>query len=213
VLSASGEVVELHDRAPVHLVAFTAGLVAALYVALRRRRPAAAAVALTVPLTVAACIALGAPTFVETFAEYRPQELRRFRLELVAAYPLRQGEGEMPAVVLDRDGSPGEIIESDGRRFNLHRTDRLVITSDHAERVRWIDGADRPTISIRLDRGAASALGHRSDRRISQYDAVFLDGHLIGIPIYDDIVTRFYYASPDRAAQRAFYQALTGAPP
>jgi hypothetical protein len=212
-LSASGEVVELDDRAPLHLIAFGAGLLAALHVALRRRRPAPTSRALALPLTVAACLAIGAPTLVETFAEYRPQELRAFRLELVAAYPLRQVEGEMPAVVIDRDGSPGEIIESDGHRFNIHRTDRLVITSDQVERVRWIDGADAATISVRLDRDTAAALGHRSNRRISQYDALFLDGRLVGVPIYNDLVTRLWYASPDRAAQRAFYQALTGAPP
>ena len=212
-LSATGAVVELDDRAPVHLCAFGAGLVAALYVALRRRVPAPTSRALTVPLTVAACLAIGVPTLVETVAEYRPQELRSFRLELVAAYPLREvAEGEMPAVVIDRNGSPGEVIESDGHRFNIHRSDRLIITSDQVERVRWIDSDDAPTISIRLDRDTAAALGHRSNRRISQYDALFLDGHLVGVPIYNDLVTRLWYASPDRDAQRAFYQALTGAP-
>lgn len=212
-LSASGAVVALDDRAPVHLVAFAAGLVAALYVALRRRGPARTLRRLTVPLTIAACIGIGVPTLVETVVEYRPQELRSFRLELVAAYPLREVAGEVPAVVIDRDGSVGEIIESRGQRFNLHRSDRLVITSDQVERVRWIDGAERPTISIRLDRDSAAALGHRSDRRISQFDALFLDGKLVGVPLYNDFVTRLWYASPDRAAQRAFYQALTGTPP
>lgn len=198
-----------------HLCAFGAGLVAAVYVALGRRVPAPTSRALTVPLTVAACLAIGVPTLVESIAEYRPQELRSFRLELVAAYPLREvvRAGEMPAVVIDRDGSPGEIIESDGQRFNIHRTDRLVITSDHVERVRWIEGPDAPTISVRLDRATAAALGHRSNRRISQHDALFLDGKLVGVPIYNDLVTRLWYASPDRAAQRAFFQALTGAPP
>jgi hypothetical protein len=202
------------EWAPVHMIAFGAGVAAGVYVALGRGGAAAGSRTLAVAVTGAVIIAVGGPTLVETAVEYRPQELRSFRLELVAAYPLREpAAGEMAAVVIDRYGSAGEIIESDGQRFNVHPRDRLVIESADVERVRWIDGPEGPTISVRVDRAAARALGHRSLRRISQLDALFLDGKLIGVPVYEDVVTRLWYSDSDDAAMRGLYQALTGDPP
>lgn len=202
-----------------HLVIIAAGFGASLFVVLRRRiarPPARRARALIIGITLGGAIALGAPTLMETHAEYRSQTLRPFRLEFVSAYPisdaglawLQRGRatGDVGPV---EPGEDREIVELDGLRYSIHHENKLVISSHEIRRIRWIETPDGPAITIRLGGNARAALAGRSDQRLSRHDALYVDGTLVMIPVYNAVLAEtLALHDPDRAALRRLYDRL-----
>jgi hypothetical protein len=187
-------------------------IVAGVYLA---RRPGATPLPRGIALagTLIAAHAVGVPTLIETHAEYRTQALHPFTLELAAAYPApdlsQVGPGELPAVIVDRRGDPGEPIESRGRKMFAHHSDHLVIPSARTQRVRWYDlGDGTAVISIRVDGELAAALRTRSSRRISMLDAVFLDGELVEVFRYSGFLSDRLWLQSDPVALRRLYDRL-----
>lgn len=174
-------------------------------------RPARRALVLGTLLSV---IALGIPTYVETWREYRPESLASFQLELVAAYPFdpeRTG-----AVVIDPTGSPGSVITFAGQRFNLHRGNRLSLAPGEVRRVRWVegDGDGSPLLAIRLSGPAAARLRARSMARMSQFDALLIDGDVMSVPLHEDVMDhRLFLVDSDRARLARLYHRLVGRNP
>ncbi|MBL9018471.1 MAG: hypothetical protein JNL83_30065 [Myxococcales bacterium] len=198
-----------------NLVALGFGLVAATVVVLRRRspRPTRGVRAIVISSAVVGALALGVPTLLETYAEYRSQDLRPFTLEIVAAYPApdlaRIQPGELPAYVVDSHGSPGERVEHGGRSFFVHRDDRVTIPAARVRRVRWLDSEDRASISIRVDQDTARIMRARSERRISQFDALYIDGVLVAIPLYEGVVSdRIAITDGEDVVVRRIYDLL-----
>ena len=191
------------------VIGLAAATAAAIAIACRGRTAAATrrTTAGIAAATTVAAIALGGPTLIETHAEYRSQTLRPFTIELVAAYPAPApaAPGEMPAYVVDATGSPGERVEYDGRTYYLHREDRVVIGSAQVRRVRLFEGG----LSIRVGADTARALRARSWSRMSQYDAIVVDGQLVSVPLYEAVITdRLWLADRDAAALARIYQLL-----
>ena len=207
---------DLGNATPVsiaNLVVLGLGVVAAVYVAFRRRVAAPAGGrgrTVLVAAIVAEFVALSIPTFAETYEEYRPQALRPFTIEIAAAYPiLEPGPGEMGAVVIDANGRAGDIVEHEGQRYTIHRTDRIVIPAREVERVRWIDTDERAAIVLRLDDDVMARLRERSLKRMSQHDALYVDGALVSIPLYTGVLTdRWALTDTDRASLRPIYERL-----
>jgi hypothetical protein len=71
----------------------------------------------------------------------------------------------------------------------VHRDDRVTIPASRVRRVRWLDSDDRASISIRVDEETAEIMRARSERRMSQSDALYIDGVLVAIPIYEGVVS------------------------
>lgn len=164
--------------------------------------------------TIAAVLlALGLPTLAEASREVQREALSPFHLDLVAAYPYEPERTH--AVVIDASGSPGQVVEWHGRRFNLHRGDHLAIDSSQVRRVRWLDqGSDGVWLAIRLDRRRAAALRQRSIHRMSQFDALFVNDRLVSVAEYEDVMWgRFMLHDPEPARLRALYRTLVGHDP
>jgi hypothetical protein len=192
---------------PLHLATLALGAAAALFLVVRRRvhaPPAGRGRALIVGAIACGGLAIGAPTLRETFDEYRPQEVGTFTIELASAYPI--AEGHPPTLVIDQQGRAGDIVEYRGARYTVHRGDSLRFTSAHVARVRWLDGG----ISFRFDREIAAALARRSESRISEHDALFIDGELVAIPVYETTVSdRLWLRDRDPSDLQRLYVRLT----
>ena len=159
---------------------------------------------------IGAVVALGMPTLAGAWADREAPAMQCDRLELVAAYPYDPEHTH--AVVIDTSGDVGEIVTYDGHRYNLQRSDRLAITRDDVGNVRWLDASRGAYVAVRLRGDARAAVRRRTLRRISQYDALFVDGRLDGIFLYEDVMDgRFFVHEGDRARATALYRELTGA--
>lgn len=172
--------------------------------ALRTGIPAVAGLAL---------VALGLPTLVDAWDWHRPQVLRPFTLELVAA---------RRAFDAERLEFQDEVVESDDVNYVLDRREALRWTQDDVSRVLWLaDGGDgRPAVGLRLAHGRHGELARHARERLLQYgmfdhDALFVDGRLVlvarhGAELLDGrfVIT----AGESDAAVRELYRALTGAP-
>ena len=188
-------------------MSFAVGWVRPVRLTLRPARWAAAGA------IAGAVLALGVPTLAETWQEARPQSLEPFRLDLVAAYWFQPERTH--AVVIDGNGSPGEVIEYQGTRFNIHHSDELTIDSSQVRRVRWLDlGAKGAWLTIRLDSQQAAALRRRTIHRLGWRDALFVNHQLVAVVTYSDVmVGRLLLHLPDRARLRLIYRTLVGHQP
>jgi len=216
---AAQELTNPSEKVPfplLHIVGLAAGVAVAAIVVKRKaqpiRRTRRARLGL-VGVAAGFALVLGVPTFVETWAEYQPQDLPEFTIELAAAYPysVEHDPGNMPAVVVDANGDIGDIVDKDGQRFNVHHTDAVSFRSESVRRVRWYDAGDRGAyISLRVDRDVAARLRKRSLARMSMHDALFVNGRLVSVPLYQTVITdRLWLHDPNRAEQRRLYEMLT----
>lgn len=161
---------------------------------------------------ISTVVALGMPTLAGAWADREAPAMQCDHIELVAAYPYDPEHTH--AVVIDTSGDVGEIVTYDGHRYNLQRSDRVAITRDDVRNVRWLDASRGAYVVVRLRGDARAAVRRRTLSRISQYDALFVDGRLDGIFLYEDVMDgRFFVHEGDRARATALYRELTGAEP
>ncbi len=227
VLLAIGLVVLIADASmrnvspPAALAAFVAlGIAGAVGLAFAAPRLSTNARALAAGMLVAAAIGLSLPSLRFAWEEYRDEELPRFTLELVAAYPYQLDDREeaplddvraMPAVVVDAEGRIGDVVSLGGERFNLHRGDSLRIDARDVRRVRWMDDGDgHPFISVRVAGAVRAQLIERARARSSQYDAVLIDGVPRSIYFhYVDMPGFLMLSDDDRGRLWHVYEALS----
>jgi hypothetical protein len=159
-----------------------------------------------------ALAALGLPTLADAWDWYRPQELRPFTVELVAA---------RRAFDHERLEYQTEVVESDGQAYVLDRRETLRWTQDDVGRVRWLadGGTGRPAVGLRLRFGSHGALARHARERLLEYgmfdrDALFVDGRLVLVASHECELLdgRFVVtAGESDVAIRALYRTLTGA--
>ncbi|HEY1812893.1 MAG TPA: hypothetical protein VGG74_11135 [Kofleriaceae bacterium] len=201
---------------PLEAAVVVVGALACLAIASGRLAPASGASrGLRYRLAIAAIVAvvaLGLPTLAGAWADREAPAMQCDHVELVAAYPYEPEQTH--AVVIDTSGGVGDVVTYDGHRYNLQRSDRVAITRGDVGGVRWFDAPPGAYVVVRLRGDARAAVRRRSLRRISQYDALFVDGRLDGIFLYDDVMNgRFFVHDGDRARAAALYRELTGAAP
>ena len=189
------------------LAGLAAVIVAAGFVAPQPRQRAAIAAVVAIALTVV----VHAPSVVRSVVDSFQQNLQRFELRFVAATPAPR-----PAL-LDPELS---WVEAHEQFFVLDRQDEFVITEADVRRVRWEPARDgAPAITIMLSRDAAALMRRRSKRRLEGFDAWELDGELIGVPNFRDVLLtgdiHFSAGEENPTGVRDLYHRLTGldAPP
>ncbi|MBN1770627.1 MAG: hypothetical protein JXB32_05145, partial [Deltaproteobacteria bacterium] len=170
--------------------------------ALRAGIPAVAGLAL---------VALGLPTLADAWDWQRPQVLRPFTLELVAA---------RRAFERERLEFQDEVVESDGVKYVLDRREALRWTQDDVSRVLWLaDGGNgRPAVGLRLAHGRHGELARHARERLLQYgmfdhDALFVDGRLVMVGHVDGELLdgRFVISAGESAVSLGeLFEALTG---
>jgi hypothetical protein len=135
-------------------------------------------------------------------------------IELVvcAAYVYQPSSG---AVVIDRDGKPGDLVTFRNATYNVHRGDCLHVPTAAIEDVRWlVDGGfgkpERAYVGIHVRGDVADALGERSRQRMSQSDAAYIDGELITVAQYDSVmIDTWWLSNDDVPGQQALFDKIT----
>lgn len=143
--------------------------------------------------------ALGWPVLSDAAAEYQPQDLRPFTVELVAAYPVQPGVTMLGAT---------RTVTYLGTTYQLVDSDSIRMTNDDVRRVRRVaDG-----ILLRLTGEAAQSMFDRSRARMSQFDAIFVNGRLLMIPLYSGLLRGQMLIAPgeDSGGTDDLYHQLTG---
>ena len=165
----------------------------------------------TLAICVAFTVGWGSRSMVFAWEEFQEQELPEFTLELVAAYNYEPelSRGGMPAVVVDGEGTVGDIITVGERRFNIHRSNSLSISTADVRRVRWLEDEAGAMITIRLSPQALEAFDDRTRSRSSQYDAVLLDGEVALMLFHFGSADRLILSDRDVTALRRVYRRLT----
>jgi hypothetical protein len=140
-----------------------------------------------------ALIALGA-VIITGLAAAAPALMHRRRLpplhplvaksvELVAAYEPIPG-----AVVMAGDPKSIEWIDFHGRRLQIDRADRLGFLPEAVDGVRFWE-VPRLGVSIALGRELRARLSARSNNRMSQLDALLVDGVPCSVALYESVVS------------------------
>ena len=111
------------------------------------------------------------------------------------------------AIVVEPNGKAGGLVAFRGTQFNVHRGDCLTIAHPT---IHWsVDGA-RAFVGL----GDDPAIGARSARRMSQYDALYAGDELLEIPLYEAVMSEtLWLGATDRDLQRRLFERLTGSSP
>jgi len=111
------------------------------------------------------------------------------------------------AVVIQPDGKPGELVEYKGRQFNVHRSDCVTIAQPS---IHWI--VDDKVAYVGL--GDSTALGARSEQRMSQYDALYGGDALLAVSLYESVMRDTLWLVDSHTDEQAqLFEKLTGTRP
>jgi hypothetical protein len=125
-------------------------------------------------------------------------------LSVCAAYSYDPKSG---AVVIQRDGNPGDVIDYKGQKFNVHRSDCVTIAQPT---IHWTIDGDVAFIGF----GDSASLGERSEKRMSQYDAIFVGDALVSVSLYEAVMRdTLWLGSSHRDDQAKLFATLTGTQP
>ncbi len=126
-------------------------------------------------------------------------------VSICAAYEYQPASG---AVVIEPDGKPGQVMAWHGHPYTIQRSDCLVLPRPT---IRWIASKDDQTY---IGLGDSEDIGKRSQKRMSQSDAIFAGDDLISVSVYHDVMGKtLWLGDSDRAAQAKLFEKLTGARP
>jgi hypothetical protein len=111
------------------------------------------------------------------------------------------------AVVIEPSGKTGEVVDYRGHQFNIHRSNCVTIA--------------QPTIHWHVTDGIAfvgvgdsAELGARSEKRMSQYDAIYAGDALLWILLYEDVMRdTLWVGDSHRDDQVKRFVQLTGTQP
>jgi hypothetical protein len=132
-------------------------------------------------------------------------------VEMCAAYPFNPNETH--AVVIDRSGSPGEVVTWHDRNFNVHHSDCLKVAAADIRSIAWAPDGPQFAIAVRAVGAVADRIEERTEKRMSQFEALYMDGELYTVALHEHVVDSLWLVDRDRARQAAFYERLTGANP
>jgi hypothetical protein len=111
------------------------------------------------------------------------------------------------AVVVQPDGKPGEFVDYKGRKFNVHRGDCVTIAQPT---IHWFADAKLAYVGL----GDSAALGARSEKRISQYDALYAGDTLLAVSRYESVMRdTLWLVDSHQDEQAKLFTTLTGAAP
>jgi hypothetical protein len=134
------------------------------------------------------------------------------RVDICSAYPYEPKK--TGAVVIQRDGAAGEVVEFEGASFNIHRDDCLAIAGADLRQIGWIADSGKLNVILYLGDQVADRLEERCIHRMSQFEAMFVSGALYTIVLTHDVLSdRVALVGPDRDKQRALFVRLTGVSP
>lgn len=190
------------------LVAFGAAALASVVVAAglvrtASRRDAKFAAVIAVLCTATAHVG----SIARSIEDACPQELPAFEIRMVGARPVYPNEIVAPEAL---------VVELEGQRYVLDEDDTLLLSNTDVRRIRWEPEAERDGFTLVLQDDAAAQLRERSVRRMDRHDALYLDGELVSIPIFGDVllVGSFNYNGAREDGQvRDLYRRLSGRQP
>jgi hypothetical protein len=144
--------------------------------------------------------------------DFRATPAANARVELCAAYPFSPRSG---AVVIQRDGTPGDVFQFEGHPYNVHKDDCLALAGPELREIGWYPEPDgRTSVVLHLGGELADRLESRTEHRMSQFDATFVGGSLWTISLHEHVMSEaIALSSPDRDKQRALFKQLTGVEP
>jgi hypothetical protein len=111
------------------------------------------------------------------------------------------------AVVTDPAGNIGGLVEYKGRQFNVHRGDCVTIAKPT---IHWVVNDGIAYVGV----GDDAALGPRSEKRMSQYDAIYGGETVLAVSLYEAVMRdTIWLGDSHRDEQVKMYVTLTGTQP
>jgi hypothetical protein len=111
------------------------------------------------------------------------------------------------AVVIDPGGKVGEVVDYKGHQFNVHRSDCVTIAQPT---IHWVVNDDTAFVGV----GDSATLGPRSEKRMSQYDAIYAGDALLSISLYEAVMRdTLWLGDSHRDEQAKMFVQLTGTQP
>ena len=145
--------------------------------------------------------------------DFRATPAATARVELCAAYPFEPKR--TGSVVIQRDGTPGDVFQFEGHPYNVHKDDCLALAGRELREIGWYPEPDgRTSVVLHLGGELADRLESRTEHRMSQFDAVFVAGTLYTVALHEHVFSdAMALSGPDRDKQRALFEQLTGVAP
>jgi len=117
------------------------------------------------------------------------------------------------AFVMQPDGTPGDIVSWQGHAYNIHRGDCLRFSGADIRAIRWHPAESKEFVGIQLADEPGDRLSERTERRMSQLDAIFINNSLHTISLYENILRDTLWISGKPETMRALFTQLSGVEP